>query len=89
MAETRNELSNYREFMEISDRIKRPEAKKKTPKIGCQMPHYLGDQGATPRLLLGRLLQKTPSNRIPGTLEMSRMWSVSSVTRRDTMLTSV
>jgi hypothetical protein len=28
MAETRNELSNYREFMEISDRIKRPEVKK-------------------------------------------------------------
>ena len=28
MAETRNELSNYREIMEISDRIKRPEVKK-------------------------------------------------------------
>jgi len=30
MADTRNELSNYREFMEISERIKRSEPKKET-----------------------------------------------------------
>ena len=54
MAETRNELSNYREFMEISDRIKRPEVKK-TQKIGWQMHQYPGNKGPQASLRLGRL----------------------------------
>ena len=54
MAETRNELANYREFMEISDRIKRPEVKK-TQKIGWQMAQYPGNKGPQASLCLGRL----------------------------------
>jgi len=51
MAKTRHELSNYRDIIEISERIKRPEMKKSL-KIGFQNRIYLGKQEATPILQL-------------------------------------
>jgi hypothetical protein len=72
MAETRNVLSNYREFMEISDRIKRPEVKKDS-KDRIPDASISRKSGSNTKASIGCFSQKTPSNRIPGTPEMSRM----------------
>ena len=54
MTETRHELANYRDSMEISERIKRPEPRKDS-KDGSADGLYPGSKGAIARLLLGRL----------------------------------
>ena len=64
MAETKHELSNYRDIIEISDRIKRPEVKMDSK--DRMKRQYPGNQGATPRLLLGRLLRKTRNHQMLG-----------------------
>ena len=62
---------------------------KKESKDRLQKPIYPGNQGATPRLIVGRLLQKALKYRILERRWTSKMWSVSSVTRKDTMPTNV
>ena len=52
MAKTRHELANYRDIIEISERIQNP---RKTQKIGVQMAQYPGNKGAMARILLGCL----------------------------------
>ena len=75
MAETRHELSNYCDIIEISDWVKRRKWKKSL-RLGCRKPLYPGNQGATPRLLLGLLLQKTRNHQMLGSQWMSRISSV-------------
>ena len=64
MAETRHELANYREFIEIYERIKRPEPRK-TREIGVQMAKFPGNKGDIARPRQGRLSGKTQMYLIP------------------------
>ena len=80
----RKQDMNYPTFVILSkSRIKRPEVKTDWKD---RMPEasFIGNQGATPRLLSGRLLQ---NHLMLGRQQISRILNVSSVTRRDTMLT--
>jgi len=88
MAETRNELSNYREIMEISDRIKRPEVKKDS-KDWMPDGAISRKSGSHTKAPIGASFAKDSKPSNSGNTRDIKDVDVSSVIKRDTTLTSV
>ena len=88
MAESRREFSNYRDIIEISERIKHPEVKKES-KDRTLEAHISRKSGNYTKAPTGAPFAKDSKASILGSQSISRILNVSSVTKRDTMLTNV